>query len=57
MYKVYITWRCDQYEGYFTDDEEFIVNDLGQFLLELPKRVEIIERRNTVISIQISKVD
>lgn len=56
-YKIYITWRCDQYEGYLTDGEEFIVEDLAEFLLELPNKVEAIEKRNTVINIQISKVD
>lgn len=54
-YKVYISWRCDQEEYYCTDSEEYEIYDLEEFLFKLPKKIEYIERRGTIISIQINK--
>lgn len=56
-YRVYLTWRCDHYEEYCTDNEVFEVEDLEKFLIELPKKIESIEKRGTIISIQVSKID
>lgn len=56
-YRVYLTWRCDHYEEYCTDNEVFEVEDLEKFLTELPRKIESIEKRGTIISIQVSKID
>jgi hypothetical protein len=56
-YLIYISWRCDQEEYYCTDSQSYEVDDLGEFLLELPKKIEYIERRGTIISIQVSRAD
>lgn len=55
-YKIYISWSCDRYDYYCTDSEEFVVNDLEEYLLELPEKIEYIRRTcGSIISIQINK--
>lgn len=50
MYKVNICFRCDQYDYYCTDDIEFEIEELSQ----LQEKIEEIERRNTVLNIQVN---
>ena len=50
MYKVNIYFRCDQYDYYCTDDVEFEIEELSQ----LQEKIEGVERRNTILSIQVS---
>ena len=49
MYKVNICFRCDQYDYYCTDDVEFKIEELSQ----LQEKIEEIERRNTILVIQV----
>lgn len=55
-YKICITWSYDRYDYFCTDSEKFVVDDLEEYLRELPEKIEYIRRtRGPIISIQINK--
>lgn len=55
-YIVSFSYRCDQEEYYCTEDYQYGVEDLLQYLPELVEEIEEIESQNTVLNIQISKL-
>lgn len=55
-YTIYLSWICDPEDYYCTEGEKYSVADLVESLPELVERIEKIESRNTILSIQISRL-
>lgn len=55
-YQIYLSWICDQEEYYCTDNDIYSVEDLLESLPELVERIEKIETKNTILSIEIKRL-
>lgn len=55
-YKVYLLWSCDQEEYYCTNDDVYVIEDLQESLPELAERIQDIEKRNTIIAVDVNKL-
>lgn len=55
-YQIYLSWICDQEDYYCTNEDRYSVEDLLEFLPKLVERIEEIEKRNTILNIQISRL-
>jgi|SRR4028118_1143441 hypothetical protein len=55
-YIVYLLWSCDQEDYYCTNSDQYGIEDLVEHLPELEERIKEIERRNTILNVEIKKL-
>jgi len=55
-YLVYILWTCDQEEYYCTGSDQYGIEDLEEYLSQLEERIKDIERKNTILKVEITRL-